>query len=58
MNLLLSFVFVVLAVVFAVLVAAWLLGVRYIPHTKVGIVEKLWALEGLAEGGPHRRRRG
>ena len=37
--------------------ASWLLGVRYIPHNKVGIVEKLWSVEGLAEGGPHRRGR-
>ena len=51
MSLLLSFAFVVLAVVFAILFAAWLLGVRYIPHTKVGIVEKLWASKGsLSEG--------
>ena len=31
--------------------AAWLLGIRYIPHNKVGIVEKLWASKGsLREG--------
>ncbi len=51
MSLLLSFVFVLLAVIFAILFGAWLLGVRYIPHTKVGIVEKLWASKGsLSEG--------
>jgi len=50
-NLLLSFIFVVLAVVFAILCAAWLLGVRYIPHTKVGIVEKLWASKGSLKEG-------
>jgi len=50
-TLLLSFAVVVLAVVFAILFGAWLLGVRYIPHTKVGIVEKLWASKGsLSEG--------
>jgi len=50
-SLLLSFAFVVLAVVFAILLGAWLLGVRYIPHTKIGIVEKLWASKGsLSEG--------
>jgi uncharacterized membrane protein YqiK len=50
-SLLLSLGIVVLAVVFAVLLGAWLLGVRYIPHTKVGIVEKLWASKGsLREG--------
>ena len=31
--------------------ASWLLGVRYIPHNRVGIVEKLWSANGsLAEG--------
>jgi uncharacterized membrane protein YqiK len=50
-SLLLSFAFVVLAVVLATLFGAWLLGVRYIPHTKIGIVEKLWASKGsLSEG--------
>ncbi len=29
----------------------WLLGVRYIPHNKVGVVEKLWSFSGsLREG--------
>jgi uncharacterized membrane protein YqiK len=33
------------------LLLAWLLGARYIPHDQVGVVEKLWALRGgLAEG--------
>jgi len=50
-SLLFSLAYVVLAVVFVLLVGAWLLGVRYIPHTKVGIVEKLWASRGsLTEG--------
>jgi uncharacterized membrane protein YqiK len=35
----------------AAAVVAWLLGVRYIPHTKVGIVEKLWSLEGSLQEG-------
>jgi uncharacterized membrane protein YqiK len=30
---------------------AWLLGVRYIPHHRVGVIEKLWSSAGsLAEG--------
>ena len=34
-----------------VLLAAWLSGMRYIPHNRVGIVEKLWAFRGsLGEG--------
>ncbi len=33
------------------LVLLWLLGVRYIPHHKIGVVEKLWSLRGsLREG--------
>ncbi len=39
-----------LAVV-ALVVALWLLGVRYIPHNKLGVVERLWSLRGsLREG--------
>ncbi len=51
MNLLLVGASVVAGVVIAARLGAWLLGVRYIPHTKVGIVEKLWAPKGsLTEG--------
>src|SRR6185436_10085558 len=29
----------------------WLIGVRYIPHSRVGIIEKLWSSQGsLREG--------
>jgi len=44
---------VVTLFVIAVCAAAlkWLLGIRYIPHAKVGIVEKLWSPTGsLTEG--------
>ena len=33
------------------LILLWLLGVRYIPHNRVGVVEKLWSLRGSLEGG-------
>jgi uncharacterized membrane protein YqiK len=33
------------------LVALWLLGTRYIPHHRVGIVERLWSLRGSLGGG-------
>ena len=34
-----------------VVILAWLCGIRYIPHNKVGIVEKLWSSKGsLSEG--------
>jgi len=39
--------------VFALFAAAlkWLLGIRYIPHAKVGVVEKFWSPIGsLTEG--------
>ncbi|MES2309242.1 MAG: SPFH domain-containing protein [Verrucomicrobiota bacterium] len=29
----------------------WLFGVRYIPHSKVGIIEKLWSMGGSLEEG-------
>lgn len=33
-------------------VIPWLLGVRYIPHSSIGIIEKLWSSRGsLKEGG-------
>jgi uncharacterized membrane protein YqiK len=39
------------AAVLALLLLQWLLGVRYIPHHKVGVVERLWSLAGsLSEG--------
>jgi hypothetical protein len=31
--------------------ASWLLGFRYIPHNKVGVVEKLWAGKGSLKEG-------
>src|SRR5262245_1799184 len=34
-----------------VVVVPWLGGVRYIPHNKVGIVEKLWSPKGSLTGG-------
>jgi uncharacterized membrane protein YqiK len=32
-------------------ILAWLLGIRYIPHNKVGIVEKLWSTHGSLKSG-------
>jgi hypothetical protein len=34
-----------------------ILGVRYIPHSRVGIVEKLWSGKGSLGGRPHHRAR-
>lgn len=36
----------------------WLLGVRFIPPRKVGIVEKTWSLKGLLRGARVARARG
>jgi len=33
------------------LVLVWLLGWRYIPHNKVGVIEKMWSLRGSLKGG-------
>jgi uncharacterized membrane protein YqiK len=33
------------------LVLIWLLGVRYIPHNRLGVVEKLWSLRGSLKDG-------
>src|SRR4051794_3997344 len=35
----------------AVLFLAWLFGVRYIPHDRVGVAEKLWSGHGSLKGG-------
>jgi uncharacterized membrane protein YqiK len=34
-----------------ILIVAWLCGVRYIPHNKVGIIEKLWSVQGSLKQG-------
>jgi len=39
------------AAVLVPLVLAWLAGIRYIPHNKVGVVEKYWSTSGSLEGG-------
>jgi uncharacterized membrane protein YqiK len=40
-----------IGVVVSLFLIPWLLGVRYIPHNKVGIVEKFWSHKGsLTEG--------
>jgi uncharacterized membrane protein YqiK len=33
------------------LILIWLVGVRYIPHNKGGVIEKLWSLKGSLKGG-------
>jgi len=35
----------------SLVVLPWLLGFRYIPHNRVGIVEKLWSSHGSLQGG-------
>jgi len=42
---------VVLLVVVGYALLVWLMGVRYIPHNKVGVVEKMWSLRGSLAGG-------
>ncbi len=51
MQLLMIAVLIVVGAPIALAVLAWLCGVRYIPHNKVGIIEKLWSPAGsLTEG--------
>ena len=40
-----------LSIVAAVIVIPWLIGIRYIPHNKVGIVEKFWSQKGSLTDG-------
>ena len=40
-----------LAIVVALIVIPWLIGIRYIPHNKVGIVEKFWSHKGSLTDG-------
>src|SRR5258707_1245747 len=48
---LVSFVFVAAKILFALVVLYLLIGVRYISHRRVGILEKLWSPRGsLAQG--------
>jgi uncharacterized membrane protein YqiK len=37
--------------VFGLLLGAWLLGLRYVSHSDVGVVEKLWSSSGSLSGG-------
>jgi uncharacterized membrane protein YqiK len=46
-----NILYVVSALFIVFVVIPWLLGVRYIPHSKVGIVEKLWSHKGSLTGG-------
>jgi len=48
---LITVILVILGTLVALVVIPWLAGVRYIPHNKVGIVEKLWSPGGSLTGG-------
>src|SRR5262245_46185744 len=39
------------AVLFALVLLPWLLGVRWIPNNRIGVVEKLWSRHGSLTGG-------
>jgi uncharacterized membrane protein YqiK len=41
----------IFGIVMALILIPWLAGIRYIPHNKVGIVEKLWSSKGSLTGG-------
>jgi uncharacterized membrane protein YqiK len=40
-----------LALVVAYVFVKWVLGVRYIPHNKVGVIEKYWSTKGSLKAG-------
>jgi uncharacterized membrane protein YqiK len=47
----LTFLLLGFGIILALLILPWLIGIRYIPHNKVGIVEKFWSHKGsLTEG--------
>jgi uncharacterized membrane protein YqiK len=48
---LINLILVILGILVALAVIPWLAGIRYIPHNKVGIVEKLWSPKGSLTGG-------
>ncbi|HTS17450.1 MAG TPA: SPFH domain-containing protein [Verrucomicrobiae bacterium] len=51
MDALIILIVVIVLLPFALMLLAWICGVRYIPHNKVGIIEKLWSPKGsLREG--------
>ena len=51
MEALVMVVAVIVLAPLALAILAWLCGIRYIPHNRVGIIEKLWSPSGsLAEG--------
>ncbi len=39
------------AIIIGLPVLGWLCGIRYIPHNKVGIIEKLWSPKGSLQEG-------
>jgi len=51
MQLLIIVVAAIILAPIALAILAWMCGIRYIPHNKVGIIEKLWSPSGsLTEG--------
>src|SRR5262245_12078264 len=48
---LINLLLLIVGIIVAFVVIPWLVGVRYIPHNKVGIVEKLWSPRGSLTGG-------
>ena len=40
-----------LAVIILILAGLGLVGCRYIPHNRVGVIEKLWSPKGSLKGG-------
>ena len=43
--------FYIISVFIGLGVIAWAIGIRYIPHNKVGILEKMWSFKGSLKEG-------
>jgi uncharacterized membrane protein YqiK len=51
LQLVVAAVFIVLVLPLVLWFASWLLGLRYIPHSSVGIIEKYWSNRGSLKEG-------
>jgi uncharacterized membrane protein YqiK len=51
MNLPAILLITLLVVFVGPVILSWLIGLRYIPHQRVGVVEKLWSAKGSLEEG-------
>ena len=51
MDYLLIVVAAFFGLIFSIPIFMWLIGIRYIPHNQIGVIEKLWSPSGSLKGG-------